>query len=135
MPAPYFNLSYKQHAVWLLSWPPPWRGKPVPESFRENGPNSRTSGTARDQIGLLGSLRRGSRRATQTSVQDQKDPGQAPNCTKLSYFQEVCQLASAIQSQVPAFSDFLLSQALENLAEVYQRQDYGCGCRWGDGVM
>lgn len=46
MPAPYFNLSYKQHAAWLLSWPPPWREKPAPGSFRENGPNSRTSGTA-----------------------------------------------------------------------------------------
>lgn len=36
-----------------------------------------------------------------------------------------CQLASAVQSQVPAFSDFLLSQAPENLAEAYQRQNYG----------
>lgn len=47
MPAAYFDLSYKQHAVWLLSWPPPWRGEPIPESYRENGPNSRTNGTAR----------------------------------------------------------------------------------------
>lgn len=64
---------------------------------------------------------------------DQKDPRQKPNCIRLSYFQEVCQLASAVQSQVPAFSDFLFSQAPENLVEGYQRQDCKCDCRWRDG--
>lgn len=86
--ASHFNFSYKttfSPATFLAS---SHKRELVPESFRENGPSSRTNGTAQGkgrpevlkskQACCGGEEARGL--VSQVS-RDQKDPGQAPNCT------------------------------------------------------
>lgn len=122
----------------------PKEREPVPESFRENGPSSRTNGTAQGKRKLQGTSE--SKQAC-CEAGDRKQEGWSARCPEIRGILARCPAAPAVTDwatsrrsvswpplMVPALSGFLLSQAPRNWRKALRGRitDVATDRHWGN---